>query len=120
MVDVDAFQAPVGVTSPVVLLPGSIELTTNELVVGRKGRLLARAPYKAVRARRTWLSLGSAVRIRVGEQTVKVDLSGESWRPRWILLEVLPPLLFVLRVRAGRRAAAQLLGALAARGADAR
>ncbi len=113
-------RADIAVNGPIALLRGKIELTADDVVVGRDGRVLARAPYAAVLARKTWLSLGSGVRLRLAGQNVTVDLSDAEWRPRWVLLEILPPMLFVLRVRAGRRAAAAVLAALAERGADAR
>jgi hypothetical protein len=116
----ETIVASVAVASPVALLPGVVELQPDQLIVRRGQHVIACAPYAEVRARRTWLSLGSGLRLRVGGENVSIDMSSAVWRPHLLLLELLPPASLALGMRAARHASTGLLVALAARGADAR
>jgi len=110
--------ARIGSENAVVPLSGVIAISADRVAVWRGGRVLAEAACSTVRARRSRLSLGSALRMRVGDSTFAVDLSETGWSPRWLLLEIVPPLAFLRDVRAGRRAARVLLKALKTYGAD--
>jgi hypothetical protein len=118
-VDTDVrFPAGIGSENAVVTRHGVIAISADQVAVWRDGRVLAEAACATVRARHTRLSLGSALRMRVGDRTFAVDFSATGWSPRWLPLEVVPPLAFLRDVRAGRRAARVLLQALKAHGAD--
>jgi hypothetical protein len=114
----EQFPVRIGSENAVILRNGVIAISAEQVAVWRDGRVLAEAACATVRARRSRLSLGSALRMRVGDRAFAVDFSESGWSPRWLLLEVVPPLAFLRDVRAGRRAARVLLKALKARGAD--
>jgi hypothetical protein len=115
------FPARVGAESSIVQAQAIVEITDGHVAIWRSNQVVAQAACETVRARRTRLSLGSAVRMRVGDKTFAVDLSTTgSTRRFWWVLELLPPFSTFVEVRAGRRAARELVATLRSAGADAR
>jgi hypothetical protein len=116
-----SFPARVGSENSVLQAEGAIEITSYEVAILRHGQVLGRSSCATVRARRTRTSFGSALRIRVNGRNFAVDFSVADAKFRWLPLELaFPPVALMRQVRAGRRAARELLDLLRARGADAR
>src|SRR5579864_7283884 len=86
------FPARVGSESSIVGAQAAIEVSAEQVAIWRGGATLALAACTTVRARRTRLSLGTALRLRVDDMTFSVDLSGQRSRmSRWSVLDLLPP-----------------------------
>jgi hypothetical protein len=121
VIDGKSFPARVGSENSVLQAEGAIEVTSDEVTILRHGQVLARASCATVRARRTWISFGSALRIRLDGRNFAVDFSGTDTTLGWLSVELaLPPVAFMRQVRAGRGAARELIAVLRTRGADAR